>query len=525
MAASVRTRVLFILRALLALGVLAGYYTLSLLIAAVAITGIGLLVWSRTVYPVFVVLVLAIVAILSLYTAGKTFLSTRRRGDESFGGIWLERANEPDLFGIVGELARTMGTRPPERIVLIPDANAYVTERGGFLGFGRERILALGYLDLRLSNVSELRATLAHELGHFAAGDTFLGPLVHRSHQVLAQSISALDRPKTEGSGLASVDAGQAIVDALLSGYGKLALRATRAASRLHELEADRQAVKYAGRAPHMRSLARLPLALVTFQQFLAREIDPLVATGHWPSDFWAGYDAFARQVHDELRQIVDEEEPSPYDTHPSLPARLAFAESVQDPGLDEDARPAFALIRRPHELWSALEALVDEGRPRVAWASAANLRAKSVHALASEAFTSYQGMLRGPTWLAMAKDGVRCLRAEGAYRMAVAVEPGLTQVTKPVWDVVAPVVFGRAFGAIVGMALAEDLGGTFVHVFGKPLQVDLAGVRHCPVTLAADAAQSVEGLERLRALLETAPIPRTALAAASGPGAVAAEA
>ncbi len=512
MAASLRTRVLFIFRALLALGVLAGYYTLSLLIAAVAITGIVLLLWTHRVYPVFVVLVLAMVAILSLYTAGKTFLSTRRRDGENFGGIWLEREREPDLFGIVDELARTMGTRAPGRIVLIPASIAYVTERGGFLGFGRERILGLGYLTLRLSSVSELRATLAHELGHFAAGDTFLGPLVHRSHQVLAQSILALEGSKAAESGVASLDAGQAIVNAILSGYGKLAMRATRAAGRLHELEADRQAVKYAGRGPHVRSLARLPLALVTFQQFLAREIDPLVATGHWPSDFWGGYDAFAQSVHDELRQVVDEDQPSPYDTHPSLPHRLAFAESVPDPGLEEDTRPALALVRHPHELWSELEALVDEGRPRAAWTAVANLRAKSVHELASEAFTCYQGMLRGPSWLAMAKDGVRCLRAEGAYRMTVAVEPGLGQVTKPVWEAVAPVVFGRAFGAIVGMALAEDLGGTFVHVFGKPLQVDLAGLRHCPATLASEAAQSFEGLEKLRALLETPPIPRTAL-------------
>lgn len=519
MAASVRTRVFFVFRALLALTVLAGYYTLSLMIAAVALVGLGLLVWAHKFYSPFVLLVLVMVAVLSLYTAGKTFLSARRPEGDNFGGIWLEREREPDLFAIVDELARTMGTRAPGRIVLIPDANAYVTERGGFLGFGRERILGLGYLDLRLSNVSELRATLAHELGLFAAGDTFLGPLVHRSHQVLAHSIVSLGSSKAEGSGVASLDAGQAIVNAILSGYGKLAMRATRAAGRLHELEADRQAVKYAGRGPHMRSLTRLALALVTFEQFIEREVDPLMATGHWPSDFWTGYDAFARAVHDELRQVVDEAVPSPYDTHPSLPDRLAFAESVEDPDIEEDTRPALTLVRHPQELWSALEALVDQGNARADWTSVGNLRAKNVHALASEAFTCYQGMLRGPTWLAMAKDGVRCLRAEGAYRMTVAVEPGLGQVTKPVWEVVAPVVFGRAFGTIVGMALAEDLGGTFVHVFGMPLQVDLGGVHHCPVTLASEAAQSVEGLEKLRALLETAPIPRTALAACtSGP-------
>ena len=279
--------------------------------------------------------------------------------------------------------------------------------------------------------------------------------------------------------------------------------------------------MKYAGRAAHVRSLERLPLALVTFGQFVQREVDPLMATGHWPSDFWTGYDAFARAVHDEMRQVVDEAVPGPYDTHPSLPERLAFAERVEDPALEEDTRPAISLVRHPQELWSALEALVDQGHPRAAWTAAANLRAKNVHALASEVFKRYQGMLRGPTWLAMAKDGVRCLRAEGAYRMTVAVEPGLGQVTKPVWEGVAPVVFGRAFGTLVGMALAEDLGGTFVHVFGKPLQVDLAGVLHCPMTLALEAARSAEGLERLRALLETAPVTRPGLGAPTGTEAV----
>ena len=85
---------------------------------------------------------------------------------------------------------------------------------------------------------------------------------------------------------------------------------------------------------------------------------------------------------------------------------------------------------------------------------------------------------------------------------MTVRVDPVMDRLRGEAWEAIAPRVFARSFGAILAMAFTEGLGGTFVHVFGKPLHVDLGGERLCPSTLAADAARSKEGLERLAALL-----------------------
>lgn len=497
MATPGRTRALFIFRALLALAVLAGYYTLSLVIAALCIGALVLLFTTRSKAPSVEVLLCASMAGFALYAAGRTLLSTRRRiGDEAFLGTWLEREREPEFFGVVEELAQRMGTRPPDRIVVLHGGNAGVTERGGFLGYGSERILALGYFEIRRCTRSELRATLAHELGHFAAGDTFLGPLVHRSHEALVSSMTTLAQQKNRH--LLWFEAGRTTVDGILGAYGKLALRASLAAGRLHELEADRQAVLFAGRAPHLRSLESAAPDLATFEHFLAREVEPLATAGHWPEDFWAGYDAFADAVRDEMRNASQSLVVGPYDTHPSFAARVAFAEKLDDPRLDDDTRPALTLFADPDGLWREIEELVDGERPRAPWSAAATLRSKNMETIASKTFTKYDGLIRGDSWLDRATDGVRFVREEGAESLVSASSSSLRRMPQAL----VPIAFGQTFGAIVGLALVEGRGGRFVHAFGKSLQVDLDGELHCPLTLATEAARSNDGLETLAALL-----------------------
>ncbi|MBL9110529.1 MAG: M48 family metallopeptidase, partial [Myxococcales bacterium] len=172
----------FLARALLALAMVAGYYALSLVVAAGSVALIVVVVrWHG---PSIALVMLGALAVLSLWTAGRV-LFERGKQDGDLPGIVLDAAAEPALFSLVADVAREVGTRPPDEIRLIPDANAFVTEVGGTFGFGRRRVLALGYLDLRASNRSELVATIAHELGHFVAGDTALGPLVRRAHTVL----------------------------------------------------------------------------------------------------------------------------------------------------------------------------------------------------------------------------------------------------------------------------------------------------------------------------------------------------
>lgn len=495
----------FFARGLLALSLLAGYYLLSLLIAAIAVVLMG--VCARYRVPGVAFLVLIAIAGLSLFTAARVFFGGPKEPTE-LAGIPLSREDGPDLFALVDTVAQQVGTRPPDEIRLMPDANAFVTERGGFMGFGRRRILALGYLDLRRSNRSELVATIAHELGHFGAGDTLLGPLVHRSHYVLVRSVGILSS-ESGGDTHYSLDAARSVLTAVMHGYASVALRVSLGIARAQELAADRVAVELAGEDAHVRSLARMVHDIATFEAFVAREVEPLIERKVWPRAFWEGYDTFAVATRDEIAEQLREGKTDPYDTHPSLEDRVRYASTVGGSKAEEDTRPAIELLADKDAAWARLEKVVNAELGVCDWSETARLHGQTMHEEATEAHVAYRSLWIGGSWRETARGALKCLAAEGPYRLVVAVRPILMQVNGEVWHAIAPSVLARSLGAVVGMALVEECGGTFVHVLGKPLLVEIAGERVSPAELVLAATTSHEAGARLAHLLETpAPSP-----------------
>ena len=74
-------------------------------------------------------------------------------------------------------------------------------------------------------------------------------------------------------------------------------------------------------------------------------------------------------------------------------------------------------------------------------------------------------------------------------------------------WNELAPRVLGRAYGAVIALALVEDGGGSFVHTIGEPLRVVWNGETLDPCVLAREAGTSVEGVARLREILVAASV------------------
>lgn len=502
-------------RGLLALSLLAGYYLLSLVIAATAVA--LMVVGVRYRFPGMAFILLIATAGLSLCTAARVFFGGPKEPAE-LPGIAIFRDDAPELFALVDTVARDVGTRPPDEVRLMPDANAFVTERGGFMGFGRRRILALGYLDLRRSNRSELVATIAHELGHFGAGDTFIGPVVYRSHYVLSRAVGILSRETGDG-GHYSVDAARSVLTAIMHGYASVALRVSFGIARAQELAADRVAVELAGADAHVRSLARMSHDIVTFDAFIAREIDPLAERAVWPRAFWEGYDAFEAATREEIAATIRDRKPDPHDTHPSLEERVRFAGTVVGAKGDEDTRPALDLLADKDATWTRLEELVSAKLGPCDWADAARIRGQAMHAEATETHAAYAALWIGGSWRDTARGALRCLAAEGSYRLVTASMPVLRQVNGEAWLAIAPVVLARSFGSVIAMALVEECGGRFVHVIGKPLLVEIGGEQVSPRELALEASMSHEGVARLARLLDTpAPAPAPATAPESAP-------
>jgi heat shock protein HtpX len=54
--------------------------------------------------------------------------------------------------------------------------------------------MGLGLSLLQTLSVSQFRAVLAHEFGHFHAGDTKLGPWIYRTRAAIGRTLDGLAR-------------------------------------------------------------------------------------------------------------------------------------------------------------------------------------------------------------------------------------------------------------------------------------------------------------------------------------------
>lgn len=85
----------------------------------------------------------------------------------------LLRADAPELYALVDEVAAALGTRSVDAVVVDVDANASVTQLGL-----RRRLLTLGLPLWEVLSPQQRIALLGHELGHFTHGDTRHGMVV-----------------------------------------------------------------------------------------------------------------------------------------------------------------------------------------------------------------------------------------------------------------------------------------------------------------------------------------------------------
>lgn len=485
------------LRAFVALGLLSTFYLLALAVSA-ALAWIAWRLWHRAGWSGQAAAAVYLCA--ALLVAGAALVVRRRTFEPP--GPEVREAEQPALVALVRATAAALGTGMPRRIFLTADVNAFVAEVGGFLGLGTTRVIAIGLGLLSVDSVSELRATIAHELGHAVAGDTRLGPILHRAR-------TALDRVASIGDGLLSRP---------LALYRRLFLRVTLDVSRRQELEADRAAVAAAGARAHVSALRREARGGALFEAFLRAEVAPLLARGHRPENLYEGFRAYASELEAqgataELDRALESRPTDPHDTHPSLAERVAFALALSDPGADPDDRPARSLLANAEQVERDVgdrlasdnaggAALVpvpwQEVGSRV-WAPALEEEGR----LLAERIALEHGGARTATAALCAL--VTSLAGANDERAALLLDPALARVTPAERTGPARRIVERALGVLIGQSLVER-GGEWRSAVGRPLQVALSGGLHCPWALAREGLDDRASLARLPPRLDGLP-------------------
>lgn len=171
-------------------------------------------------------------AMLKMYKAANHF---------QIGQVATEEEN-PELWGFVNSIAQDIGAVCPDHIILGVEPTFYVTA-ATVSGSSEEPLhgetLYLSLPLLRLLDSDELKAIVAHELGHFKGEDTAYSLKFAPVYRGLANSIAGL--AGDEGGGSTQIAALPAIT-VLGSMYETFDLRVAEV-NRIREFEADNVAV------------------------------------------------------------------------------------------------------------------------------------------------------------------------------------------------------------------------------------------------------------------------------------------
>ena len=198
------------------------------------------------------------------------FMKQRHEIDD----IEIKAADQPELFAFLFRLARESGARRPYRVFLSPRVNAAVFYDLSILNLflPSKKNLEIGLGLVNVLNLSEFKAVLAHEFGHFAQRSMAVGRWVYTAQQIAEKIIAKRDALDTFLAKLSRMDIRIAWLGWILSlvvwslrsvmeTVFRIVVLAQRALSREMELQADLVAVSLSGSDAIINALQRLTVA------------------------------------------------------------------------------------------------------------------------------------------------------------------------------------------------------------------------------------------------------------------------
>jgi len=267
-------------------------------------------------------------------------------------GPLLDRSTQPKLFREIDKIAGAPNEQVPCEVYLVGQPNAFVTDRGGTLGFGSRRVMGIGLPLFFILNVSELRAVLAHEFAHFYSGDTSLGPWLYRARTVLIRSFQNMANLQEIGH-IHILRLLFTLVAVVIKRYLIFFLGVTNFVSRKQEHRSDELACLIAGKQPAIHGLKKIHGAALFWPVYWEGEVAPIIGRNCIP-DIGEGFRRFlaAPSIAEFVNESIAEEprsaQTSPLDTHPPLADRIAAMEQLQAQDPQPDELQASSLFDQP---------------------------------------------------------------------------------------------------------------------------------------------------------------------------------
>lgn len=281
-------------------------------------SGINALRWgiigSGPVWMIAVGLGGVIVLLWSLFPHGGRFEPPGPR---------IELDRHPRLKQVVQGVADEVGQRMPDDVYVSSDVNASVLE----YGWRRRRVLVLGLPLMGALTLSQFRAVLAHEFGHFHYGDTLFGAWVFRVRSSMVRAVQ----------GFTALGSALTLPFYL---YALLYLRLTLSLKRRHETAADALAAKVAGSNSLIQALQRIDGAATAIDSYISW-VMPVIKAGYHPP-FLDGFHSFcsdpdiSEQLSKGLKRAM-RHQADVYDTHPAMGDRVEAVKGLPEKRVDRE--------------------------------------------------------------------------------------------------------------------------------------------------------------------------------------------
>lgn len=318
-------------RAFLAVVLLIGFYLLAI---AIVVALLGML-YGMVAYGNRIDLRIILFALIG---AGTVIWSIIPRRDKFIPpGPKLNPADHPKLFQAVHEIAEETEQEPPAEIYADAQVNAWVANRGGVMGFGSKRIMGVGLPLLQGLSVSQFKAVLAHEFGHYHGGDTRLGPWIYQTRSLIGRTITNLAQQNS-------------FLHKPFLWYGNMFLRVTHAISRQQEYAADALAARTVGTEHLVEGLKRVHGSAVAYDVFWNRHVAPVLNAGYH-APLAEGFGRFInteeaeREMQAATAHAIKNQKQDPFDTHPPLPMRIDAVSQIVADITESETQPATTLL------------------------------------------------------------------------------------------------------------------------------------------------------------------------------------
>jgi heat shock protein HtpX len=187
-------------------------------------------------------------------------------------GPLLSKSLNPMLFAEIENIARALHEPVPEELYLLPDVNAWATSLGRVITRRHRRAVGIGLPLLSALTISQFRAVVAHELGHYYGGDTRLVPFLRKARRSSVLVMETLcSRQKTD------------LMLLSLGRYTAYFLSSTADLFRSIEYRADELACHIESSSALIDALLLIHSTSSLFTRYWESEVVPILIAGYRP--------------------------------------------------------------------------------------------------------------------------------------------------------------------------------------------------------------------------------------------------